>query len=126
MIRNSRWAPITARCGLCLRSMYDRGGGKIFTIGGFLPWAWKYSNSPGAGSRHGGVASEWQYAHIISAYNGTMDADALGYSGMSNASFYQHFPLADHYAQRSRTTLADVKAEGLIDGEGHVAPLRNT
>ena len=85
-----------------LRSMVGRAGGKIFSVGGFLPWAWKYSDYPGAGSRHGGVDSEWQYARLLSAYNGAMDADALGYSAMSNASFYRHFPLAARYPQHRR------------------------
>ncbi|GAF92495.1 unnamed protein product, partial [marine sediment metagenome] len=105
-----------------LRGMHDLAGGKVFHIGGFTPWAWKYTNHPGAGSEHGGVDSEWKYAQIISAYNGIMDADALGYSGMANASFYQHFPLRDRYPQNPRPTREDLKSRRLIRPDGRVAP----
>ena len=66
--------------------------------------------------------TEWKYAQVISAYNGIMDADALGYSGMANASFYQHFPLADRYPQNKRPTLEDLKERKLILPDGSVAP----
>jgi len=105
-----------------LRGMHDLAGGKVFHIGGFTPWAWKYTDHPGAGSEHGGVDSEWKYAQIISAYNGIMDADALGYSGMANASFYQHFPLEDHYPQNPRPTREDLASRDLIRPDGRVAP----
>ncbi len=105
-----------------MRAMYDHAGGKIFYIGGFTPWAWKYTNHKNAGSAHGGVDSEWKYAQIISAYNGIMDADALGYSGMANASFYQHYPLKQRYPQNPKPTDADLKKRGLIEENGRVAP----
>ncbi|MCX7426703.1 MAG: GxGYxYP family putative glycoside hydrolase [Planctomycetia bacterium] len=104
-----------------LRAMHDRAGGKILHIGGFTPWIWKYTDHAGAGSKHGGVDTEWKYAQTISAYNGVMDADALGYSGMANASFYQHFPLKDRYPQHRKPTLDDLKAKGLLDDDGRVA-----
>ncbi|EQD70078.1 hypothetical protein B1A_06491, partial [mine drainage metagenome] len=47
-------------------------------IGGFIPWDKKYTKYPGAGGKHGGVATEWEYAYIVSCFNGYMDADALG------------------------------------------------
>jgi hypothetical protein len=105
-----------------LRSMYDHAGGKIIHIGGFVPWAWKYTDHGRAGGKHGGVDSEWKYAQIISAYNGVMDADAIGLSGMANASFYQHYPLKDHYPQNKKPTLDDLKKSGLILADGMVAP----
>lgn len=105
-----------------LRSMHDAAGGKVFHIGGFVPWAWKYTSHGRAGSRHGPVDSEWQYARVISAYNGVMDADALGYSGMANASFYRHFPLRDRYLQPDVPTPAELRRRGLIGPDGQVAP----
>lgn len=104
-----------------LRSMYQRAGGKIFHIGGFTPWAWKYTDHGSAGSKHGGVDTEWKYAKMISAYNGIMDADALGISGMANASFYMHYPLKEQYPQNPRPTADDLRKKGLILEDGSVA-----
>lgn len=105
-----------------LRSMHDHAAGKILHIGGFVPWAWKYTNHNKAGGKHGGVDSEWKYAQLISAYNGIMDADAIGLSGMANASFYQHHPLKDHYPQNKKPTIDDLEKSGLIRADGTVAP----
>ena len=105
-----------------LKSMYQHGGDRIFTVGGFVPWPWKYCDSAGAGGKHGAVASEWEYAHILSGYNAIMDADAIGYSGLANASFYQHFPLKNRYPQNPKPTVADLKARGLILPDGSVKP----
>ena len=105
-----------------LRSMYDRAGGRVFSIGGFTPWVWKYTNHGNAGGKHGGVDTEWKYARVISAYNGIMDADALGLSGMANASFYQHYPLKDHYPQNEKPNKARLAERGLILPGGTVAP----
>ncbi|MGE5609402.1 MAG: hypothetical protein ACM359_09115 [Bacillota bacterium] len=105
-----------------LRTTHDRAAGKILNIGGFVPWAWKYTNHGKAGGKRDGVPCEWEYSRIISAYNGIMDADALGYSGMTNASFYQHFPLKDHYPQNPKPTLDDLKRAGFITPQGTVAP----
>jgi len=104
-----------------LRAMYDRAEGRIIHIGGFTPWAWKYTDHGKAGSTHHPVDTEWKYAKEISAYNGIMDADALGISGMANASFYQHYPLKDRYPQNPRPTLESLRQRGLIYGEGRVA-----
>lgn len=105
-----------------LDSMYKRAGDRIIYIGGFIPWIWKYTDHGKAGSKHGGVDSEWKYAQIISGYNGIMDADALGISGMANASFYQHYPLKDCYPQNPRPTVESLRARGLIQDDGRVAP----
>jgi hypothetical protein len=105
-----------------LRSMHRLCKGKVFHIGGFTPWAWKYTSHGRAGSKHGGVDSEWKYAQIISSYGGIMDADALGYSGMTNASFYQHFPLKRRYEQNPRPTAAGLRSRGLLRRDGTVAP----
>jgi len=106
-----------------LRAQHAAARGKVFHVGGFVPWAWKYTNHGKAGSKHAPVDTEWQYARVISAYNGMMDADALGYSGMANASFYQHFPLRKRYAQHVRPTVADLRRRGLVRPDGTVAPL---
>ncbi|MFO7974180.1 MAG: GxGYxYP family putative glycoside hydrolase [Candidatus Hydrogenedentota bacterium] len=105
-----------------LQSMYRYAEGRIIHIGGFTPWAWKYTNHGNAGSTHGGVDTEWKYAQIISAYNGIMDADALGFSGMANASFYQHFPLKKRYSQNRKPSEASLRNRGLLLDDGSPAP----
>ena len=102
--------------------MYAHTKGKVFQIGGFTPWAWKYTSEGQAGGKHGGVDTEWKYAQMVSAYLGVMDADALGLSGMSNASFYQHYPLKKRYPQSAKPSEADLRARGLLDEAGRVAP----
>jgi len=95
--------------------------GEFIHIGGFVPWAYKYTDFPGAGGKHEGVPSEWKFSEIISAYNAYLDADALGLSAMANASFYRHFPLKARYPQR-RPTEADLKEAGLLREDGKVVP----
>ena len=113
----------TATLRAILASAYARGGERILKIGGFTPWIWKYTNHGDAGGRHGGVDTEWKYARIISAYNGIMDADALGHSGMANASFYRHYPLRERYPQNPRPGPDDLRARGFLDDDGATAPL---
>jgi hypothetical protein len=97
-----------------LRAYHDRNDGRMLHVAGFTPWAWKYSSEPGAGSAHHGVQSEWELIRILSAYNAYLDADAISLAGMSNASFYQHFPLADRYPQSADSGLDALRAEGLL------------
>lgn len=83
-----------------LMSQYKLSGGdKIITIGGFIPWFVKYTAESMEQCSHGAVETEWQYAEIISCYNGIMDADAYGVSGLANASVYMHHPLQEIYSQ---------------------------
>lgn len=100
---------------------------QIYAVGGFIPWAWKYVGPdgtwPGAGGKKHPVECEWEFSKLISAYNGYKDADALSYSGLANASFYQHFPLDEAYPQ-SKPPLSDeaLRAAGYLDDEGRVIP----
>lgn len=59
---------------------------------GFTPWAFKYADdfSP---HKHGGVATEWQTAMVLSAYNVYLSADACCVQGMANAALFRHYPL---------------------------------
>jgi hypothetical protein len=88
--------------------------------GGFIPWAWKYTSEESVGGHHGGVATEWRYASILSCFNAYMDADALAPDGMANASVYCQFPLKAHYPQ-AKPTLADWQRAGYVDRTGKVA-----
>ena len=53
-------------------------------IGGFPPWAFKYTDWQHVGGKHGGVATEWQYTRLVSAYNGFKDADAIACEIVTN------------------------------------------
>lgn len=82
-----------------LLAYQQNDNGNTFThIGGFPPWAFKYTQH--AGGKHDDVPTEWEYSRIISAYNAFKDADAIGYGALANASFWQHYPLQDEYPQQ--------------------------
>jgi hypothetical protein len=110
-----------------LRTAYEqfRGDGMIH-VAGFVPWAFKYtthrSGAWAAGGRHEPVPTEWRYAEILSCFNAFMDADALGLGAMANASFYQHYPLAERYPQNPKPARALLQARGLLDAQGNIAP----
>ncbi len=104
-----------------LHDAYNASGGKITTVDGFTPWDEKYTKF--TGGKHGGVATEWRYAEILSCYNACMDADAPGLDSMANASYYQHFPLRRKYAQSNLPSVADLKEQGLLTATGLPRPL---
>ncbi|MEQ9461500.1 MAG: hypothetical protein RIG82_11180 [Phycisphaeraceae bacterium] len=101
-----------------LRQLHDQRDSGMLHVAGFTPWAWKYSDNPGAGSAHHGVESEWELIRILSAYNAYLDADAISLAGMSNASFYQHFPLNQRYPQPRATSDEELRARGFLDDDG--------
>lgn len=105
-----------------LASMAEQAEGRILHIGGFTPWMWKYTTAAPGDSRHGPVATEWEKNKLASKYNAVIDSDALELSGMANASFYQHHPLQEEYPQPPRPSEEELRAEGLLDEEGNVAP----
>lgn len=108
-----------------LHAAYARfQGDGVIHVAGFVPWAYKYTSFHGAGGRHQEVPTEWRYAEILSCFNAYMDADALGLGAMANASFFQHFPLAEHYPQNAKPTRASLTARGLLDAAGRIAPRR--
>lgn len=92
-------------------------GREMIHVGGFPPWAHKYTKS--AGFRHGDVATEWEYCLLLSAYNAFKDADAIGYGAMANASFWQHFPLAESYPQ-PWVSHDELRRRGYLDEAGRV------
>ncbi|HEX42834.1 MAG TPA: hypothetical protein ENN81_12360 [Phycisphaerales bacterium] len=107
-----------------LLSAYKNGGReRMIHIGGFVPWAHKYTSHGRAGGRHDPVPCEWEYGKVISAYNGFMDADAVGYGAMANASFFMHYPLKQQYPQTwvSREELTErgyLTADGKVNFDG--------
>ena len=101
-----------------LAEVWKRNGGKkMCHIGGFPPWAFKYTRRAGGG--HGDVETEWEFSRVISAYNAFKDADAIGYGAMANASFWTHFPLEKSYPQKW-VSHAELKRRGLLDERGRV------
>jgi hypothetical protein len=95
----------------------------MIKVGGFTPWAFKYTDHPGAGGKHGGVETEWEFARLISQFNGYMEADAIGFSAMANASFCTHYPLKERYPQPNpKPTESDWRRDGYLTAEGRVAP----
>ncbi len=103
-----------------LLSAYHHGGkDKMIHIGGFTPWAYKYTDHGKAGGKHGGVHVEWEFGKIASAYNAYVDADAIGYAAMANASFFAHYPLQKEYPQKW-VTHAELKQRGYLTDDGKV------
>lgn len=106
-----------------LLGAYRRTGGAMTAIHGFVPWAFKYTTSGGAG-KHDGVPTEWEFVRHASAYNGYLDADAEGLDPMANASLFAHYPLAKRYPQQPAPTVAQLKERGLLNDDGTVAAKR--
>lgn len=96
---------------------HNDNGREMCYIGGFPPWAFKYTKH--AGGSHEDVATEWEYSRTISAYNAFKDADAINYGALANASFWQHFPLKKRYEQRW-VTKADLQKRGYLTADGKV------
>ena len=95
----------------------------MIKVGGFTPWAFKYTDYHGAGGKHGGVETEWEFARMISQYNGYMEADAIALSTMANASFYAHYPLNERYRQPNpKPSRARWEQAGYLTGAGKVTP----
>ncbi|MGI6400964.1 MAG: hypothetical protein ACOX0A_02445 [Thermoguttaceae bacterium] len=98
-----------------MRAAYDgTEGKKVIRVAGFTPWDTKYTDHGNVGGNHGGVETEWRHAEILSNYNAFLDADALGFGAMANASFYQHFPLDERHPLE-KPTLETLRERKLID-----------
>ncbi len=101
-------------------SAYQHGGkDRMIHIGGFTPWAYKYTNEGMGGGKHGGVPTEWEFSKIVSAYNAFVDADAIGLGAMANASFFMHYPLKASYPQRW-VTRDDLIRRGYLTPKGEI------
>ena len=109
-------------CELLQQSHALRRGSTPCYIGGFPEWAYKYTKR--AGGKHEDVATEWQFAELISKYMAFKDADAIGYGALANASFWQHFPLRRRYSQ-SWTSQRKLKEAHYLKKDGKVDTTRN-
>ena len=102
---------------------YLQSGGLIIKVGGFIPWPFKYTDSPQVGGKHGAVSTEWEFGKVISQYNAYMEADAAGLSAMANASFHTHYPLKKFYPQPNpKPSLHQWKENGFLQKDGSVKP----
>ncbi len=99
---------------------------EMIHMAGFVPWRYKYTDVSeadwDAGGQHGAVATEWKNVEVASAWNAYLDADALDYSSLVNASFYRHLPLPDRIPQNPRVTEEELRERGVLDEEGNVVP----
>ena len=104
---------------ILLQCYKQNSNGKYFTyLGGFPPWAFKYTQHDGG--IHEDVETEWEYSRIISSYNAFDDADAIGFGALANASFWQHYPLQDEYPQKW-TTKEKLQKNGYLDYNGNIS-----
>ena len=104
---------------ILLQAYKQNDSGNQFTyLGGFPPWAFKYTRH--AGGNHNDVPTEWEYSRIISAYNAFKDADAIGYGALANASFWQHYPLKKEYPQKW-VTRDELVRKGYLDRDGKLS-----
>lgn len=104
---------------LLLAAYRQTEGERIIHIGGFTPWAYKYTNWGEAGGGHDPVPTEWEFVRVASAYNAVIDADAIGLAAMANASFYMHYPLQERYEQ-PWTSREQLTERGYLTPEGNV------
>lgn len=99
----------------------------MVAVYGFPPWAYKYTNFKTGGwdakGRHEPVATEWMFASVMSAYNAYMDGDALGYSSLPNASFYQHYKPVGTLSNAPRPSRESLIREGVLDAAGKLRAL---
>ncbi|HEY5914258.1 MAG TPA: GxGYxYP domain-containing protein [Verrucomicrobiae bacterium] len=98
-----------------LRALYDHANGEIIKVGGFTPWPYKYTSHSTPPGKHDGVPTEWEFGRLISQFNGYMEADAAGLAAMANASFFQHYQLANRYPQPNpKPSMADWRRKGYL------------
>ncbi len=109
-------------CEMLQQAHTLRHGSAPCYIGGFPEWAYKYTKR--AGGHHEDVATEWQFAELISKYMAFKDADAIGYGALANASFWQHFPLKKRYPQ-PWTSSKKLKQAHYLNEDGTVDTTRN-
>lgn len=106
---------------LLLQSYKLLDGSAMIHVAGFVPWAFKYTTDV-----HDGVATEWQAAKVLSAYNAFVDADACcELNTFANAAFYQHYPLSNRLKQNPSPSKDDLIAKGYVDANTGDVIVRN-
>ena len=98
--------------------------GELITVGGFVPWAMKYSGYLVEGAPKD-VANEIQSLKFYSQFYAIVDADAYPpYGTISNTSIYCKFEGEEEYTQTAAIDDAsvDARAAKYIDANGKVIP----
>jgi len=103
-----------------LKREYELNRGHMTQVSGFTPWDQKYTDF--TGRKHGGVATEWHYAEILSSFNAFMDADAPGLHAMANASVFTHEPMHPRYVQHNLPSDHDLMHRGYLTDSGKLIP----
>ncbi|NLX13586.1 MAG: hypothetical protein GXY44_08035 [Phycisphaerales bacterium] len=88
---------------------------------GFVNWLYKYTSR--TGGKHREVATEWEHARLLSAYNVYKEADAARPQWVTNASFHAGLAQAvalRRHLQNPPPTYDDMRARGLIAPNGTV------
>ncbi len=80
-----------------LSALRTQADTSIITVHGFVPWPFKYTNGTVADAVH----QEWNSVNLFSSYYAQVDADAPGYTGLANASIYDHVPLDQNLRQNN-------------------------
>jgi len=100
------------------------GKSRMIKFCGFTNWDYKYTSNGSVGGSHGEVATEWETARLLSAYNAYLEADAPSMNYLSSSSFYSGLaPETEmrRYVQNPAPTFSALQAKGYIDGSGNVA-----
>lgn len=88
----------------------------LIHVAGYVPWRFKYTDCNEGGHHAGGkndpVWTEWKCTEVLSAYNAWLDADALEYAALCNASFFQHQHLKDVYPQEPVSRRLSIRIQG--------------
>jgi hypothetical protein len=99
------------------------GYNKAIKFCGFINWDQKYTDY--VGGNHSPVATEWELARVLSAYNVYIEGDAPGLTYVSNASFYNGLTpeiRERRYVQNPAPSYNNMVEKGLIDANGNVVP----
>ncbi|CAF1016786.1 unnamed protein product [Adineta ricciae] len=100
------------------KAYQQHNGTKFSTVSGFVPWLFKYVDE-----KHGGVPSEWRMAHVMSAFNVIIDADACCLDSFANAAFYSHYASNQtqrRFVQNSFPSREELIERGLLNEENIV------
>jgi len=108
-----------------LRGHNEQSDGRsMMGLHGYTPWVFKYTNHPGAGGKKHPVAVEHRTVRVASAYNFYVDADAPGFSAMTNASFFMHFKLPKTIPQTAaKPTERNLIEQGALNSDGSLKPV---
>ncbi|CAF1038129.1 unnamed protein product [Adineta steineri] len=101
------------------KAYQQHNGTKFSTVSGFVPWLFKYVDE-----KHEGVPSEWRMAHVMSAFNIVIDADACCVDTFANAAFFSHYALIQtkhRFIQNSLPSREQLIQQGLMNEQNIVS-----